>query len=156
MCSRRWQGASFTAGGSERSSESREAGQRDWESSSCSFAHGCGANAEDRASAAALRQSILREQNARTSWSVISAFDFPRASQNKISSSRAISFRQASRCLQGYVLRIKSSLFVRQLFNNQVDYVTRRFNASSAGLKGSWGCTFAETPLSAISRSQQI
>jgi hypothetical protein len=33
------------------------------------------------------------------------------------------------------------------------DYVTRRFNASSAGLKNPWGCIFAETPLYAISRS---
>jgi len=31
------------------------------------------------------------------------------------------------------------------------DYVTRRFNASSAELKSSWGCTFAETPSCAIS-----
>jgi len=36
---------------------------------------------------------------------------------------------------------------------NILDYVTRRFNASSAGLKSSWGWTFAGTPLSAISRS---
>jgi len=34
-----------------------------------------------------------------------------------------------------------------------LDYVTRRFNASSAKLKSLWGCTFAETPLNAISRS---
>src|SRR5207237_10320664 len=37
--------------------------------------------------------------------------------------------------------------------NRAFDYVTRRFNVSSAGLKNPWGCTFAETPLSAISRS---
>jgi hypothetical protein len=36
--------------------------------------------------------------------------------------------------------------------NNAVDYVTRRFNASSAELSLLAGCTFAETPLNAISR----
>jgi hypothetical protein len=41
-----------------------------------------------------------------------------------------------------------------ELSKSEVDYVTRRFNASSAELKSSWGCTFAETPLNAISRSQ--
>src|SRR5438034_6807736 len=34
-----------------------------------------------------------------------------------------------------------------------LDYVTRRFNVSSAGLKKLVGWTFAETPLNAISRS---
>jgi hypothetical protein len=37
---------------------------------------------------------------------------------------------------------------------NVLDYVTRRFNASSAGLKSRLrGLTFAEAPLSTISRS---
>jgi hypothetical protein len=31
--------------------------------------------------------------------------------------------------------REESSTFVKQLFKNDADYVTRRFNASSAGLK---------------------
>jgi hypothetical protein len=31
--------------------------------------------------------------------------------------------------------REESSTFVKQLFKNAADYVTRRFNASSAGLK---------------------
>jgi hypothetical protein len=34
----------------------------------------------------------------------------------------------------------------------EVDYVIRRFNASSAGLKKPVGLTFAEAPLNAISR----
>jgi hypothetical protein len=45
------------------------------------------------------------------------------------------------------------STFIRGLVRHLLDYVTRRFNASSAGLKSSWGCTFAETTLNAISRS---
>ena len=36
----------------------------------------------------------------------------------------------------------------------RADYVTRRFNALSAELKSSWGCTFVETALSAISGFQ--
>jgi hypothetical protein len=36
---------------------------------------------------------------------------------------------------------------------NASDYVTRRFDPSSAGLKSPWGWTFAGTPLDAISRS---
>jgi hypothetical protein len=36
---------------------------------------------------------------------------------------------------------------------SDADYVIRRFNASSAGMKSPWGWTFAGTPLNAISRS---
>ena len=57
--------------------------------------------------------------------------------------------------MRASVLHIKSSTFVRERLKNEVevDHVTRRFNASSAGLKSSWGCTFAETTFYAISRS---
>jgi hypothetical protein len=55
--------------------------------------------------------------------------------------------------VSGYDLRVRSSTFVRKRFKSEVDYVTRRFDASSAELRSSWGCIFAETPLNAISRS---
>jgi hypothetical protein len=48
------------------------------------------------------------------------------------------------------VRRIKLDKLSRVLVKNILDYVTRRFNASSAGLKNPWGWTYAETPLSAI------
>ncbi len=41
--------------------------------------------------------------------------------------------------LRDYILDIKSSTIVRQLFKSDADYVSRRFNEPSAELRSSWG-----------------